>query len=196
MVTFTMIAGGIQIWTFVAPELLPKPLVVPVPDGTRLEQAVSMARMEGVKFTKPSSREVVAKFFARPTLTSPLNADAAVAGLVSVSPFLPPNLASTFDAGDCHFIGRVSAFSASSRQAQLHIVSVSCVDNKGEVFVVEEGQVAVQLATATSLERPTDNSVDIQPESGAYSTPLFSNVLLKFPESFTGLSTAGRAKRK
>ena len=91
-----------------------------------------MAKMEGVKFNTPSATDVVAKFYVRPTATNPVDQQLGVFALVSVSPFKPMNSTTVFDAGDCHFLGHVTAFDSLSRKAVLSgvIESDGCDDLK------------------------------------------------------------------
>lgn len=192
---FTVVAGAASIYS-VAPTILPAPAPsVPVPGNSNLERAISMAKMEGVKFNTPSATDVVAKFYVRPTVTSPLNNDLVMFALVSVSPFKPLKSESTFDAGDCRFLGYVISFDPVSKKAVLSVKTISCTDNANQAFTFENTEFEREPnGVLTELEVPTEQSLSLSTEKdGAYSVPMHKNVLLKFSPPVEQLKLVGKS---
>lgn len=192
---FTVVAGAASIYS-VAPSFLPKsPPTISISGSNNIERAISMAKMEGVKFNTPSATEVVAKFYVRPMATYPIHKDMAIFALVSVSPFKPLNSESTFDAGDCRFLGHVTAFDPTSNKAVLSVKTISCTDNANQAFALENEDYELKPnGLLADLDAPTENSITLTKESdGTYSVPMFNNALLKFYRPIAGLKKIGRS---
>lgn len=195
---FTVIAGAASIYS-VAPSVLSAPAPsVPVPGNNNLERAISMAKMEGVKFNTPSASEVVAKFYVRPTVISPMNNDLAIFALVSVSPFRPLKSESTFDAGDCRFLGNVVSFDQVSNKAVLSVKTISCIDNANQAFTFENVEYERKPnGILTELNVPTEHSLSLSKENdGTYSVPMDKNVLLKFSPPVDQLKLVGKTLQR
>lgn len=190
-----MVSGAASIYS-VAPTLFSKSSTsILIPGSNNIERAISMAKIEGLKFNTPSATEVVAKFYVRPTATYPIHKDMSNFALASVSPFKPLNSESTFDAGDCRFLGHITAFDPISNKAVLSVKTISCIDNANQAFTLENEDYELNPnGLLTNLDAPTENSIILTKENdGTYSVPMFSNVLLKFYRPIDGLKKIGRS---
>lgn len=195
---FTVLGGAASIYG-VLPSLFEKSEpYVSIPSGTNLDRAISMAKMEGVAFKASSATDVVAKFFVRPTVTFPINDDLAVFALVSVSPFKPKDSDSTFDAGDCRFLGHVTSFDPFSHKAILSVKTISCTDNSNKAFTLEnDANEQIPLGLLASLSSPTEmNLILTKEQDGTYSAPMFSNALIKFVRPIDKLKIVGTASER
>lgn len=190
---FTFVAGVASIYS-VAPTFLSKssPSIL-IPGSNNIEYAINRAKIEGLSFNTPSATEVVAKFYIRPTVTYPINEDMSLFALVSVSPFKPLNSESTFDAGDCRFLGHVTAFNQISNKAVLSVKTISCIDNANLAFTLENEDYEFNPnGLLTNLDAPTEKSIILTKEDdGTYSVPMFDNVLLRFDRPIDELKKVG-----
>ena len=194
---FTVGGGTASIYG-VLPALLSKPsMTVKLPEGTKPEQAISMAKMEGVKFTTPSATDVVAKFFVRPSLSDPLDENSSIVGLVSVSPFQPSKFDFTFDAGDCIFLGRVLALDTHLDRAEVIISTISCIDNAKRNFTVTAEDTKRQyLGRVVSISTPTEDWLPVVNDGKSLSVPIFSNALVKFSPAVESIPLAGKTTQR
>lgn len=193
---FTLVASAASVYA-VVPMLVPRPQSVDVPGETNIERAIYMAKMEGVKFSEPSASEVVAKFYVSPTATYPLHSAGANFALVSVSPFQPADSENIFDAGDCNFLGEVTAFDPMSKKAVLVVKTISCTDNANQGYsLVHRDDGREPMALVRDLNTPTELRLGLrEKDAGGYSVPLFSNAIIRFAEPVQLLERTGKATR-
>lgn len=168
---------------------------IPVPIGNNIERAISMAKMEGAEFKNPSASEVVSKFYVRPTVHSFADSNSGDFALVSVSPFRPSESSSTFDAGDCRFLGKVTGFDPSSNKAVLSIKTISCTNNSNQAFTLElHPHERSPNGVISELKSPTEPSFQLVKEDDkTYSVPMFSNCLVKFSPPVKEIKYMGQA---
>jgi hypothetical protein len=195
---FTVGAGAASIWSVLPTHQEPSELSVPVSEKDNLRRAITMAKMEGAKFTVPSATEVVAKFYVRPTVSSPLDKKSSFFALVSVSPFKPASSDFIFDGGECRFLGYATDFDPSSNKAVLSIKTISCVDNSNQGYsLVYSDYDQKPSGVLTDLKAPTEGAVVMSKESdGTYSVPLLQNVLLKFSQPVDKLEKTGKSANR
>lgn len=183
------VASIYSVW----PEVHPKSaLSVPVPSGNNIERAISMAKMEGVEFKSPSASEVVSKFYVRPTVLPLSDSNLSDFALVSVSPFRPSGSSSTFDAGDCRFLGKVTGFDPSSNKAVLSITAISCTNNSNQAFTLQLDELSTK-GVIVDLQSPTESDFQlIKDDDKSYSVPIFSNGLVKFSPPVEAIKYVGQ----
>lgn len=191
---FTVGAGAASI-SSVMPSFFPRATQsIEIPGENNLERAISMAKMEGVKFRDASATEVLAKFYVRPTASYPLNEKLGIFALVSVSPFRPEDSEKVFDPGDCRFLGHVISFDPMSRKAVLSIKTISCTDNANQVAGLEnEDYERSPTGLVASVDTPTEMGLILSnQDDGTYSVPMFGNVLIKFVAPVQRLKAMGK----
>lgn len=96
-----------------------------------MEEVIELASIEGVKYTNPSSENVVAKVMSRAGLddASPLTESNFLFTLVS--PFKPFTMDTIFRGDGCRLLGKGKGLSDDARYGYIDIVGVSCVDDRG-----------------------------------------------------------------
>lgn len=112
---------------------------VEIPGDSLIEQKLSMAKIEGVKYKSPSNAFTIAKPLTLPVLnelTNPLVTESwgNKFMLASVSPFKPSNQDTIFDPGQCRFLGKATGVDTVKMEGTFDIETISCVDSRVEAY--------------------------------------------------------------
>lgn len=112
---------------------------VEIPGDSVIEQKLSLAKIEGVKYKRPSNAFVIAKPITLPVLnelTNPLVTESWGNKfiLASVSPFKPLDQDIIFEPGQCRFLGKATHVDATKMEGSFEIENISCVDSRAKAY--------------------------------------------------------------
>ncbi|SDP35726.1 hypothetical protein [Ectopseudomonas guguanensis] len=156
-------------------------------------EVIESASIEGVKYTRPSSENVVAKVMSRAGLddSSPLTESNFLFTLVS--PFKPFTMDTIFRGDGCRLLGKGKGLSDDARYGYIDIVGVSCVDDRGIGYELH-ASASRRLGFVTNVGDLASRGVRVVKDREGHTLRQSDNVMIRFDLPVAALSEVGRTR--
>lgn len=161
--------------------------------NTSLMEVVESAAVEGVKYAKPSSENVVAKVMTRAALDDASAISERYFLFSLVSPFKPFAMETIFRGDGCRFVGKGKGLSDDKSYGFIDITSISCVDDRGLVHELQ-APVTGRLGFVTNANDLASESVNVVLDGEDHTLRQSDNVLIRFDLPVEALTEIGRTR--
>jgi hypothetical protein len=161
--------------------------------NTSLMDVVESAAVEGVKYAKPSSENVVAKVMTRAALDDASAITERYFLFSLVSPFKPFAMDTIFRGDECRFVGKGKRLSDDKSYGFIDITGISCVDDRGLAYELH-APVTGRLGFVTNAGDLASESVNVVLDGEDHTLRQSDNVLIRFDLPVVALTEIGRTR--
>ena len=161
--------------------------------NSSLTDVTEAASVEGVKYAKPSSENVVAKVMTRAPLDDATAITERYFLFSMVSPFKPFAMDTIFRGDGCRFVGKGKGLSDDKRYGFIDIVGISCVDDRGVAYKLD-APVTGRLGFVTNVGDFASESVNVVLDDEDHTLRQSDNVLIRFDLPVVALTEIGRTR--
>ena len=171
---------------------------IEIPGDGVLEQRLSLAQIEGVKYKNATHAFVIAKpvnLLVLNELTNPAVRDSWGNHLLlaSVSPFMPSEQDTIFGPGDCRLLGKAITVDAAKMEATFEIETISCGDSRGDAYELTSKMLhSRRIAYLTRKDDLGNNRIPITWRKKVLTIDNENNVVVVFDSSVKQLKRMGK----